>query len=307
MGCMCTRNGPKPPVLSIVMSVYNAQRFLKEAIESILDQSFEDLEFIIVNDASKDNTLRIIESCDDRRIRIMNNSKNLGLTRSLNKAIKVAKGRYIARMDADDISLPQRFEKQISVLQGNTAISVVSSWVDVIDENGDILVVRRIPPWKVCKKLLRYENLITHGGVVVRRDAFHNHGYYDENLRYGQDRELWQRFIDAGVGFYIIEESLYQFRISGVNISVVEKKNLSSLPGNENKRKEERDFWIASILLQEGKSKEARKRLWQLKTSPKGFIYILVSLLPMKFQKLFMFNLRYKLQFFCKTSLKICR
>ncbi|TNE70794.1 glycosyltransferase family 2 protein, partial [bacterium] len=107
---------PESPVITCLMSVYNGEEFLREAMDSILDQTYTNFEFLIINDGSTDDTVPIIESYDDPRIRLIHNEVNIGLTKSLNKGIGLAKGEYIARMDADDISLPERFERQIEVL-----------------------------------------------------------------------------------------------------------------------------------------------------------------------------------------------
>ena len=105
---------PEAPMISVLMSVYNAEEFLHEAIDSVLAQTYTNFEFIIIEDASTDKSQRIISSYEDPRITLIQNLSNLGLPRSLNKGINLAKGKYIARMDADDISLPERFEKQLS-------------------------------------------------------------------------------------------------------------------------------------------------------------------------------------------------
>ena len=115
------------PKVTLLMSVFNGQSYLKEAIESILNQTFEDFEFLIINDASKDNSLRIIQSFDDSRIKLVHNSDNIGLTKSLNKGIDLAKGEFIARMDCDDISLPERLSMQVSFIDKNPDIGILSS------------------------------------------------------------------------------------------------------------------------------------------------------------------------------------
>ena len=115
------------PKVTLLMSVFNGQSYLKEAIESILNQTFEDFEFLIINDASKDNSLRIIQSFDDSRIKLVHNSDNIGLTKSLNKGIDLAKGEFIARMDCDDISLPERLSMQVSFMDKNPDIGILSS------------------------------------------------------------------------------------------------------------------------------------------------------------------------------------
>jgi len=105
------------PKISVIMSVYNGEKYLGEAIDSVLGQTFTDFDFIIVNDGSTDGSPGIIQSYRDERIRVINNEKNIGLTKSLNKAIKESGGEYIARQDADDISLPERFEEQVWFLE----------------------------------------------------------------------------------------------------------------------------------------------------------------------------------------------
>ncbi len=115
------------PRVTVLMSVYNGEKYLREAIDSILNQTFKDFEFLIIDDGSTDSSADIIRSYTDFRIRLIQNEKNIGLTRSLNKGLKLAKGEYIARMDVDDISLPIRFEKQVSFLDKYEDVKLVGS------------------------------------------------------------------------------------------------------------------------------------------------------------------------------------
>ena len=124
------------PKITVLMPVYNGEKYLREAIGSILNQTFNDFEFLIINDSSTDSTREIILSYDDTRIRLEDNEKNIGLTHSLNKGLRLAKGKYVARMDADDISLPDRLEKQLAVIENNTDVSIVACWIDIIDKNN---------------------------------------------------------------------------------------------------------------------------------------------------------------------------
>ena len=121
------------PKVSVVMSVYNSEPFIRDAINSILGQTFQDFEFIIINDGSTDGSLQIIQSYGDSRIRITS-QENLGLTKSLNKGIGIARGEYIARQDADDISEPSRLEKQVAVLEQNSRAVLVSSNIRYFSE-----------------------------------------------------------------------------------------------------------------------------------------------------------------------------
>lgn len=126
------------PRVSVIMSVYNSEKYLEDSIKSILNQSFKDFEFIIVNDCSNDNSLKIINKYkeNDVRIRLINNSKKINLANSLNKCLKVAKGKYIARMDADDISIKNRLEIQYNFMEENEDIFLCGGSAIVINEYG---------------------------------------------------------------------------------------------------------------------------------------------------------------------------
>lgn len=179
------------PKISVIMSVYNGERYLREAIERVLNQTFADFEFIIVNDASTDSSLSIIRGYHDDRIRIIENSENIGLTKSLNKAIKQARGEYIARQDADDISLPTRFQEQVSYLERHPDVAVLGTSVYRIDERGKV-VGKMILRADASKKLFK-RNQFSHGSIMVRKAVLDRLGGYNELFRYGQDYELWLR------------------------------------------------------------------------------------------------------------------
>jgi len=179
------------PKISVVMSVYNGEKHLRGSIESILNQTFTDFEFIIVNDGSTDASLEIIKSYDDARIRTINNEKNIGLTKSLNKATKKARGEYIARQDADDISLPNRLELQLEFLEKHPDVALLGTGIYVIDEKGDKIEKRIMHPNP--KKSLLKGNRFIHGSVMLRRSVIDELGAYNETLKYSQDYELWLR------------------------------------------------------------------------------------------------------------------
>ena len=177
--------------ISVIMPVYNAEKYLKESIESILNQTFTDFGFLIVNDGSTDTSLEIIKSYDDKRIRIINNEENMGLTKSLNKAVKQAHGDYIARQDADDISLPNRLELQFEFLEKHPEVALLGTGVYVINENGDEIEKRIMHPNP--KKSLSKGNRFIHGSVMFRKSVIDELGAYNETLKYSQDYELWLR------------------------------------------------------------------------------------------------------------------
>jgi glycosyltransferase involved in cell wall biosynthesis len=205
------------PKLSVIMSVYNGDKYLREAIESILDQNFTNFEFIIVNDGSTDNSLGIVQSYDDKRIRILNNEANIGLTKSLNTALKQAKGKYIARQDADDISLPNRFEEQMKYFDEHLEVALLGTSKYFIDEKGKILR-KEIAPSDPHEILLA-SNAFTHGSVMFKKAVVDELGYYNEFLKYSQDYELWLR-IAKHYKVSNLTQPLYKLRSHKENIRI---------------------------------------------------------------------------------------
>ena len=184
------------PKISVVMSVYNGARYLKEAIDSILNQTFTDFEFLIVDDCSNDNSPQILKeySEKDNRIKIITNEFNLGLTKNLNKMIKDSKGEYLARFDCDDVSLPNRFEEQVKFLDPHTNVAMISSWANIMNEQGKIFKTIKYPIENIeLKKALIKYNPFFHPSVMMRKSAVENVGPYDESWRFAQDYELWLR------------------------------------------------------------------------------------------------------------------
>ncbi|NJN10966.1 MAG: glycosyltransferase [Richelia sp. RM1_1_1] len=210
------------PKISVVMSVYNASAYLRESIESILNQTYTDFEFIIINDCSTDNSWEIINEYakKDSRIVLINNPENIGLTKSLNKGLKIAKGEYIARQDADDVSLPQRFGKQVLVLDENPEVILVSCDLEVIDSEGNPYskYQRSCKPEFVAWYLLFYNYLAGHSQVIFRREPVSKLGGYCETYLYAQDYQLWSRLVKIGQ-IYILPEILLQYRVHTHSIS----------------------------------------------------------------------------------------
>lgn len=199
------------------MCVHNGEEFLREAVQSILDQTHTDFEFIIVNDASTDQTTRILLSYDDPRIRIVNNETNIGLTRSLNKGLRLAKGEFIARMDADDISFNQRFEKQVGFLEQHEDIALCGTWVNFNGESTDGPNYP-VDAAEIKVAALSY-NPFAHPSVMWRRKVFEDLGlYYDESFRTSQDYELWSRALyivkAANVPIHLLNYRLHTNQVS---------------------------------------------------------------------------------------------
>ncbi len=182
------------PKVSVTMAVYNGASYLREAIDSMLAQSFADFEFIIVDDGSTDSTAEILSGYDDNRIVALRNAENLGLTRSLNICLRGARGEYVARMDADDIAHPRRLERQVEYLDRHPEVGLLGTWIERIDDQGNSIGVRRLPTGGTFLRWgLLFGTPIAHPSVMFRRELARKTGYYDEKLRYAQDHELWVR------------------------------------------------------------------------------------------------------------------
>ena len=182
------------PKVSVVMSVYNGECYLREAVESILNQTFTDFQFVIVDDGSADTTVSILESYKDARIRLLTNEQNLGLTRSLNRALLHATGEFIARIDADDIALPERLSKQVAYLDAHPEVGLIGSAIWSVDVTGR-RVLKTVPTQDVIIRwCLLFSNCINHPTALFRRSLLERVGVYDSNIRYAQDYELWSRF-----------------------------------------------------------------------------------------------------------------
>lgn len=213
----------KAPKISVIMSTYNKERFIREAIDSILNQTLSGFEFIIVNDGSVDKTAEILQGYTDPRIKVVNNEKNLGLTKSLNIGLKLAKGGYIARMDVDDISLPQRFQIQADFLDKNLNVGLLGTSVIQIDEEGKVITeISMITESVKLKEELYLRNLFCHGSIMMRRECIEKVRGYREEFRYAQDYDLYLRIIEytevANLGDF-----LYKWRITTDCVSIANK------------------------------------------------------------------------------------
>ncbi|MEH7419509.1 glycosyltransferase, partial [Neobacillus drentensis] len=200
------------PTISVIMSVYNTPEiYLKEAIDSILCQTFSDFEFIIIDDFSTMDIRNIIFGYNDHRIVYLKNNENKGLAWSLNRGIRISKGRYIARMDADDISLPHRFEKQVIYME-NTNTDVLSTHVRFLGS----LEGETKGSWDSdrIKANLIFENKpIIHPTVMIRKDfLIRNKLEYNEDFKKAQDYELWSRVVNIG-SFKLLNDVLLLYRI----------------------------------------------------------------------------------------------
>lgn len=180
------------PEISVLMSAYNAGKFIGESIESILAQTFKNFEFIIIDDGSTDDTKNIVNSYQDDRIKFFKNNTNLGLSESLNKGIRHARGKYIARMDADDISSSDRFYVQYAYMQQNPQVDIAGSYTTILNSRHKLT-----PPINDIdiKSEMLFNNALSHPSVIAKANILKNHKY-SKYFVVAQDYELWCRLID---------------------------------------------------------------------------------------------------------------
>lgn len=187
----------KNPKVSVIMGVYNGGEILKSAVESILNQTFTDFEFIIIDDGSKDDSLLTLNSIDDSRLLIIQNQDNIGLTKSLNKALRLSRGLYIARQDADDLSHPDRLLKQVTFLDNHPENALVGCNALLINEHGEQIDTINLPSKNnIINTSLIKGNVFIHGSVIFRKNIVMNIGGYRENFRNTQDYDLWLRLLE---------------------------------------------------------------------------------------------------------------
>jgi glycosyltransferase involved in cell wall biosynthesis len=205
------------PAVSVVMSVWNAEAYVAESIESVLRQSFGDFELLIIDDGSSDRSAAIIAryAATDSRIRVLQNDSNLGLPASLNRGLQEARGELIARHDADDRSFRERLQKQVSFLRDHEEVVILGTQARVIDARGR--TVRASDAFRACTPLgVRWQMLLTnpffHGSVMFRRDVVRDCGGYDSAVRYGEDYELWSRILPARNGANL-PDVLLEYRV----------------------------------------------------------------------------------------------
>jgi glycosyltransferase involved in cell wall biosynthesis len=199
----------KKPLVSVLMAVYNGEKFQREAIESILNQTYANFEFLIINDGSTDLTEDIILSYSDSRIRYIKNETNLKLIASLNKGLDLAKGKYIARMDADDISLPERLEKQVDFMERNQEYILIGTRVLSFGKNNNLSspCLEHVD----ILKTLHFSNCIYHSSVMINKYLMGGLKY-DNQYLHVEDYELWTRLISMGK-MKIIDNILLKYRV----------------------------------------------------------------------------------------------
>ncbi|MBJ2126446.1 glycosyltransferase [Flavobacterium sp. IB48] len=214
------------PLVTVVLPCYNAELYVEEAVRSIINQTYSNLEILLLDDCSTDGTSSILSMLaeEDKRVRIIRNEENLKLIKTLNKGIDEAKGSFIARMDADDISLPERIEKQIDYMISHPEVDLCGTNYSIIDGEGNEIQRKVIIPLnseEIARALL-FTCPIGHPTVLFRKEKIQNLGKYDEKMINIEDYELWLR-ISLNGQIVNLPEPLLKYRWHGENISIVGK------------------------------------------------------------------------------------
>jgi glycosyltransferase involved in cell wall biosynthesis len=198
------------PKVSVILPTYNEEAYIVRALESIRRQTYSDIEVIIIDDGSADETVSLITEFDDPRIKLIQRASDTGITSALNRGIREAKGEYVARQDADDWSDPERLQRQVKFLNTNPDIAMVGTGAYLVDNNGDRIAKRHVLETPDVSDLMVHNEFI-HGSVMFRRDVVINVGGYDERFMTAEDYDLWLRLADK-YSVANIDEPLYHFR-----------------------------------------------------------------------------------------------
>ena len=217
------------PAVSVILPAYNCEKFIGKAIESVLQQTFSDFELIIINDGSTDKTEFAILAFADPRIVYIKNQTNKGLVFTLNKGIDLANGKYIARMDGDDISLPERLKKQYSYLKENHEVKILATVVKLIDEKnqaaGKWSSDANNITWQDIRKELPKDNCIAHPSVMGITDVFKKYRL-NKSQSQGEDYDLWLRLAADNIAIHKLPEPLLEHRILSGSFTRTREQNV---------------------------------------------------------------------------------
>jgi glycosyltransferase involved in cell wall biosynthesis len=297
--------------ITVIMPVYNCESYIEEAVNSILNQTYADFEFLIIDDASTDQTVSIIKKYGDPRVQLIEKPLNTGYTNSLNYGLQLAKGKYIARMDGDDISFPERFAKQVSFLETNPETIVCGTSYKIVGNDKKISIPENN---EAIKLALLKGNCICHPSVMIRKEAIDKFSIiYDTSKEPAEDYDLWVRLLSFGK-LHNLQDVLLEYRIYNEQVSQKrgqeQKKNDSEIkfqlfnhldillePDEQEflnkfyQEREEIDFSDLQIF------KELQKKLNKSNTAcffePIGFRQYLMSMEALVLKKCFLKQKRY--------------
>lgn len=232
------------PLVSVIMPAYNTEKYISEAIDSILNQTYKNFELFIIDDCSTDRTVEIIKTYNDARIRFIYNEKNYGLVYSLNKCINLAKGKYIARMDSDDVSLPERLSEQVEFMELKPDVSIIGTAFRYSDTKE---VVQHPEGNDLIKIQLLNNTAFGHPTVMIRKnDLINTNLFYDHSFFPAEDYELWTRMAEKGLKMANLPTVGLIYRRHNAQISSSKQEQQSLL--TENIRQKHRAFYFREVL-----------------------------------------------------------
>ncbi len=237
------------PKITVIIPTYNSARFLPAAIQSVLDQTRKDVEILILDDASTDNTHEVLSPfLKDSRVRLVSHPHNIGITANRNYGLSIAKGEYIAMLDSDDVWLDScKLERQIEILETHPHIAIVGTHAKIIDEHGSTLgTITHKSADRSIRASMMFRNQFIQSSILIRKSILEDVGYYDEHMPIWEDYELWLR-IGIKYQFRNIPEQLIAYRVHESNISKSSKKK--SLRAYKNLYKLYRGKYPYSFLL----------------------------------------------------------
>lgn len=212
------------PKVTVLLAVHDGEPYIGEAVQSVLDQTFTDFELLLVDDASTDETVAIVEGLGDERVRILRNERNLGQVPSLNRGLGEARGEYVARLDADDACLPTRLARQVEILDAEPRVGLVGTWMDAVDDRGRLL-------GRLQKTLDDYVDFVyhtlimrvyvSHPSAMYRREPVVRLGGYDESTGPAEDKDLWRKLALERFEARIVPEALVRYRLHDLQLSRV--------------------------------------------------------------------------------------
>ena len=255
--------------VTVLMAVYNGEEYIMETVESVLGQSYEDFEFLVIDDGSEDGSYELMRGVGDRRLRLVRKRENLGLGYCLNEGLEIAEGEYIARIDCDDLMARDRLEKQVEYLDGEEGTVVVGSYGKRIDGEGRVLGLMEYPSdlGSQLMEILTGQNIVAHPFVMYRKKPIQELGGYRSFLKYGQDIDLWRRIFLSGYhlspyGVGIIGEYLTLYREHSRQVTVQRNEDqwgfdcwsfcdfmegllgVGKMEGGEGLVRDYQDFWL---------------------------------------------------------------
>ena len=224
----------KEPLVSVIMAAKNVEKYISEAIDSVINQTYKNWELIIVDDGSNDTTLSIINDYtkNDSRIKIIHNEKSVGQAFARNTAVKNSSGDFLAILDADDIAMPDRITEQVHFLENNPNVSAIGGHAEIIDDNGKSLgIKRKALNIDAIRFSLLLQNQFIHSTMMIRRGVFNKFGGYDNNFIYAEDYDLWSKIIEKNIVLNI-DKVVSKFRIQPGSVTKMKDTQIIQLKNN---------------------------------------------------------------------------